>query len=114
MRLTFGKAFAEFRLASVRRQEACPQEGFIDSSVPNRSSVQKRLSVYNWNPGPRRGKEGAIEKRIAGKWHIVTLQEVIENVDHEPLTKRFHVAHYGGCACQGQIHLPPRYQARVA
>ena len=66
--------------------------------VPNRSPVQKRLSIYNWNPGPRRGREGAIEKQIAGKWHIITLQEAIEKVDHELLTNRFHVTHYGGCA----------------
>ena len=31
-----------------------------------------RLSVYNWIAGPRRGKEDAIEKQIAGKWHIIT------------------------------------------
>ena len=72
------KAFAEFREASVRRQEVSPEDCFFDSSVPNRSLVQKRLSVYNWNPGPRCGKEGAIETRIAGKWHIITLQESIE------------------------------------
>ena len=55
------KAFAEFREASVRRKEASPQEYFFDSSVPNHSSVRKSLSVYNWNPGPRRGKECAVE-----------------------------------------------------
>ena len=27
------------------------------------------------NPGPRRGKEDAFEKQIAGRWHIRTLQE---------------------------------------
>ena len=32
-------------------------------------------SIYNWNPGPRRGKEDAFEKQIAGRWHVVTLQE---------------------------------------
>ena len=32
------------------------------------------------------------------KWHIITLQETIEYVDHELLTNRFHVTHYGGCA----------------
>ena len=74
------------------------QEYHFDSSVPNRSSVQKRLSIYNWNPGPRRGREGAIEKQIAGKWHVITFQEAIERVDHELLTNRFHVTHYGGCA----------------
>ena len=38
-------------------------------------------------------EEGAIEKQIARKWHIITLQEAIEYVDHELLTNRFH---YGG------------------
>ena len=66
--------------------------------MPKRSYVQKRLSIYNWNPGPRRGKEGALERQIAGKWHVVTLQEVIDDVDHELRTKRFHVTHNGGCA----------------
>ena len=28
-------------------------------NVPNRSPVQKRLSINNWNSGPRRGKEDA-------------------------------------------------------
>ena len=119
------KAFAEFRVASARRQEASPKEYFFDSSVPNRSSVRKMLSVYNWNPGPRRVKEGAIEKRIAVKWHIIILQEAIEYVDHELFTNRFHVTHYGRCAVlfnkdtffpdvMVKIHLPPRYQARIA
>ena len=37
-------------------------------------------------------------KQIAGKWHVVTLQEAIEFVDHELLTNRFHVTHFGQCA----------------
>ena len=37
------KAFGENREASVRRQDAPAQGYFFDSSVPNRSSVQKRL-----------------------------------------------------------------------
>ena len=44
-------------------------------------------------------KEGAIEKRIAGKWHITTLQEAIENVDHEPFANRFHVTQYWDVQC---------------
>ena len=32
------------------------------------------------------------------KWHIITLQEAIEYLDHEFLTNRFHATHYGGCA----------------
>ena len=98
---------------------------YFDNSLPNRSTVQKRLSIYNWNPGPRRGREGAIVKQIARKWHIFTLQEAIEYVDQELLTNRFHVTHDKGCAVsfnkdtffpdvKVKIHLRPRYQARVA
>ena len=47
---------------------------------------------------PRRGKEDAFEKQIAGRWHVTTLQEASEKVDHDILTGRFHVTHYGGCA----------------
>ena len=68
------------------------------TNVPNRSSVQKRLRIYNWNPAPRRGKEVAFEKQIAGKWHVITLQEASDYVDHDILTGRFHVTHYAGCA----------------
>ena len=74
------KAVAEFREASARRHDRSSQE------------------YHNWNPGPRRGKERAFEKQISGKWHVITLQEAIEYVDHDILTNRFHVTHYGGCA----------------
>ena len=92
------KAVAEFREASERRHDTSSQAYRHDKNVPNRSLVQKRLSIYNWNPGPRRGKEDAFEKQIASKWHVITLQEAIEYVDHDMLTNRFHVTHYGGCA----------------
>ena len=92
------KAVADFREASERRHDTSSQAYRFDKNVPNRSLVQKRLSIYNWNPGPRRGKEDAFEKQIGGKWHVITLQEAIEYVDHDILTNRFHVTHYGGCA----------------
>ena len=76
------KATADFREASERR--------------PATSCQTNR--IYNWNPGPRRGKEDAFEKQIAEKWHIVTLQEASEYVDKGILTGRFHVTHYAGCA----------------
>ena len=63
-----------------------------------RSIVQRRLSIYIWNPGLRRVKEDAFEQQIAGKWHVITLQEASDYVDHELLTDRFHVTHYAGCA----------------
>ena len=66
--------------------------------LSNRSPVQKRLSIYNWNPRHRRGKEDAFEKQIAGRWHVITLQEAAEYVDHDLLTSLFHVTHYAGCA----------------
>ena len=85
------KTLAEFREASATRHDTSAQQYYFHSSVPNRSSVEKRLRIYNWNPGPRRGKEGAIEKQI-------TVQEAIKYADHELLTIRFHVTHHGGCA----------------
>ena len=53
------KATADFREASTRTHYTSSQEYHFDNNVPNRSRVQKRLSIYNWNPVPRRGKEGA-------------------------------------------------------
>ena len=89
---------AEFRDASERKHGSSCLANHIDKVVANRLLAQKRLSIYNWNPGPRRGKEDAFEKQIACKWHIITLQEASEYVDHDILTNRFHVSHYGGCA----------------
>ena len=85
-------------MQNSRRHDTSYQEYHFDNNVPNCSPVQQKLSIYNWNPGPRRGREGAAEKQIAGKWHVITLQEAIEYVDHELLANRFHVTHYGGCA----------------
>ena len=85
------------RCAAVKKKHI-PSSAISTRNLPNRSPVQKRLSIYNWNPGPRRGKEDGFEKQIAGKWHVITLQEASEYVDHDILTNRFHVTHYGGCA----------------
>ena len=86
------KATADFREASSSLTNRASKH------FSNRSTVQKRLSIYNWNPGPRRGKEDAFEKQIAGRWHVITLQEASEYVDHDILTSGFHVTHYAGCA----------------
>ena len=90
--------YPPFREAPARRHEPSSQEYRLYDNVPNRLTEQRRLSVHNWNPGPRRGKEGAIERHLAGKWHIITLQEAIEYLEHGFLTNRFHLTHYGGCA----------------
>ena len=80
------------------RQGGCAWCKLFVHCPSNRSLAQKRLSIYNWNPGPRRGKEGAFEKQNAGRWHVITLQEAAEYVDHVLLTSRFHVTHHAGCA----------------
>ena len=66
----------------MRRYSPSPEDRF-NNNVPNRLLEQTRLSILNWNPGPRRGKEGAIEKHIAEKWHIIALQEAIEYLQRE-------------------------------
>ena len=66
-------------------------ENRFDKSVPSRLLEQRRLSILSWNPGPRRGREGAIEEHIAGKWHVIALQEAIEYLQHECLTNHFYI-----------------------
>ena len=92
------RALAEFRQASEKRHNTSSQACRFDKHVPNPLFVWKRLSIYNWNPGLRRGKEDAFEKQIAGKWLVITLLEACEHVNHDILTNRFHVTHCGGCA----------------
>ena len=92
------KATADFREGSERMPATSSQTHRVSKLFSNRSPVQKRLSIYNWNPVPRRGKEDAFEKQIAGRWHVITLQEASEYVDHDILTGRFHVTHCAGCA----------------
>ena len=73
-----------------RHSSPNPEYRFIND-VPNRLLEQTRLSILNWNPGTRRGKEGAIENHIAGKWHIIALQEASEHLEHDYLSSLFHV-----------------------
>ena len=47
---------------------------------------------------PDAEKKIPFEKQIAEKWHVITLQEASEYVDHDILTGRFHVTHCAGCA----------------
>ena len=65
------------------------RQNHANKHFSSRSLMQKRLSIYNWNPGPWRGKEDAFEKQIAGRWHAITLQEASEYVEHDILTGRF-------------------------
>ena len=69
-----------------------------NSSEQGERIGNSRLSVFNWNPGLRRGNADAFVKQSAGKWHIITLQEATDDNDHSDITKRFHFNHHGGCA----------------
>ena len=99
---------ADFRDAFERFQASSSQASGVNKLFSSQSPRQKRLSVYNWNPGPRRGTEGAIEKHIAEKWHLITLQEASDYVEHEILHERFHVIHSRRlCGSLQQGHLLP-------
>ena len=77
------KATTEFREACERKHAASSHTNSSRKRFATRSIVQRRL-----NPGPHRGKEDAFEQQIAGRWHIITLQEASEYV----------VTHCAGCA----------------
>ena len=65
---------ADFLDAFERIQTSSIRASGVNKFFTSQSPLQRRLSVYNWNPEPRRGTEDAIEKQIAGKWHLITLQ----------------------------------------
>ena len=56
------KVVADFRDAFERNQSSPSHSYSVNKYFSSQSPVQKRLSIHNWNPGPRRGKEDAIEK----------------------------------------------------
>ena len=60
------KIEADFRDAFERNQVLSSQIYGVNKRF-SQSLVQKRLSIYNRNPGPRRGKADAIEKQICRK-----------------------------------------------
>ena len=53
---------ADFRDAFERNQTPSSQTYGVNKYFSSRSPVQKTLNIYNWNPGPRRSREGAFEK----------------------------------------------------
>ena len=87
------KATAEFREASERKHATSSHMNSSRKRFATRSIVQRKMSIYSWNPGPRRGTGQIQEGGIS-----LPLQEASEYVDHELLTNRFHVTHYAGCA----------------
>ena len=76
--VTSGSAKPVFRSAHDRRHPSPKPENRFDNNVPNRLLEQTRLSTLSSNPGPRRGREGAVEEHMAGKWHVA-------RIPHKPL-----------------------------
>ena len=93
-----GCAKSIFREAYERRHFLRQPKFSVDHNVPNRLLEQVRISILSWNPGPRRGKPGAIAEHIAGNWHVSALQEAIEYFQHECLTNHFYITHVSRCA----------------
>ena len=55
---------ADFRDAFERIQSSSSQSYGVNKYFSSQSPVQTRLSIYNWNHGPQRGKADAIEKQL--------------------------------------------------
>ena len=61
------KVHAEFREASARDTSHFIKSITSTTKCPTVHLHRKRISIYTWNPGRRRGKEGAIEKQNCRK-----------------------------------------------
>ena len=92
------KSHAEFREASTRKHDTSYQVYHFDNSLPDRSSVKKRLDIYNWNPRPNDEGMEPFRRKLRRSGTSSRCREAIEYVDHQLRTNRFHVTHSGGCA----------------
>ena len=88
---------ADFRDAFERLQSSSSQSYGVNKYSSSQSLVQKRLSIYNWNPGPRRGKKDAIETNCGVMAYCYPARSICF-VEHDILQERFHVTHFAGCA----------------
>ena len=53
---------ADFRDAFERSQTSSARGTGVNKFFTSQSPLQRRLGVYNWNPGLLRGTEDAVEK----------------------------------------------------
>ena len=104
---------ADFRDAIERIQTSSIRDSGVDNFSTSQSLLQRRLSVYSWNLGLQRGTEDASENQIAEKWHIVTLQEASDYVDHAILHERFLCDSIRSlCGSLQQGHLVPNVDVK--
>ena len=74
------------------------REGVLLPSPNTVSTPVCQTVCLSWNKEPRRRTQGAIEKHIAGKWHIIASQEAIEYLQHECFMNHVYITHFAGCA----------------
>ena len=92
--------------ANERREEAPHPCTNCNREASDAILEQTRISIFSWNPGPRCETPGAAEHHIARRWHIIAPQESIQYLQHDYVTRQFHVNHYNGCAVPfKQTHL---------
>ena len=85
--------------ASVRRQNITVKSDEVasffvpaqhpatfDRAASDLVAEQTHLSILCWNPSPIRGSPGTIQNHVAGRWHMVALQESAEFLEHEDTT----------------------------
>ena len=103
------RAYAAFREAPARKHSPSCQGYHFNKDISNRLTEQTRPSVKNWNPGPRRGKGGAIERHVAGKWHARFLDE---SLPCDTLWRLCGLVQQGYLLFghQGLVNLSPRHQ----
>ena len=93
------KAVADFRDAFERNQSSSSQTPGVNKLFSSQAPTQRRLSIYNWNPGHRRGTEDAIENQIAGNGILLLCKKhQSDYVEHKVLHEWFHVTYFAGCA----------------
>ena len=55
---------ADFRNAFERKQSSSSQTHGVNKYFSSQSHVQKSLSIYDWNPGSRRGREDHLRNKL--------------------------------------------------
>ena len=72
----------------------------LTTTCPNRFICAEKTWHLQLEPGTPTRKRRTNEKQIAKKWHVITLQEAIEYVDHELLTITANKKHQNKRGCK--------------
>ena len=70
----------------------------FESQISAGGTLAKNIASTTTCPTDRPNGRGSVLKVGTPDPDVEKEQEAIEYVDHELLTNRFHVTHYGGCA----------------